>query len=232
MGDMSRLPLITLFFALFCVSFLPLAFASESGEVQVWTFEVDDYVEEPAKSKVVKLKARKDIILDEITPDYKPKARFRADLTPNAKPLLYQKTDTSGEGLNVKRGNFSLNSTSRKTKNDYFENALNQRTEARYSKKYFEVGAGYETKYDNPDASLSTKNVFLSPKINISEEVSLILNNRVDPMGTRFEQEVGLNFKPKFLPNSIFGVTGGTTIRNNSGETTRKMKFSTDLLLW
>lgn len=247
---MNRMLVITLFFALFYAPITPIApvaLAAESDEVQVWTFEIDD--EDPleedleenlpdnaAAPEILYLKTHKEVILDEITPDYSKKVRYRADLTPNAAPFLYPKKDLSEGGISSKTsifgGDFSLQTTSRKTKNDYLKDTLNQRTEAKYSKKHFEVSTGYETKYENPDASLSTKNVFLAPKIKLNDEVSVIFNNKVDSTGTKFEQEVGLNFKPKFLPHSIFGVSGGTTIRNDSGQKTQKMKFNTDLLLW
>ncbi len=236
MVNMNKVLVISLFFALFYA--LPYACANEPGqvenEVQVWTFEVDDDndTEEPPAREPVVLKECKEVILDEITPDYKQRFKYNIDAEPNIKPVPYLQKDTPTDSLNIKNGDFSLQSTSKKTRSDYFENALNQRTEAKYSKKYFEVSTGYETKYDNPDASQSSKNVFLAPKLKLNDEVSVIFNNKVDPMGTKFEQEVGLNFKPKFLPHSTFGVAGGTTVRNDSGERTQKMKFNTDLLLW
>lgn len=243
---MNRMLVITLFFALLYTSIssiAPAAFASENDEVQVWTFEIDDeedfeedLSDNAVTPEILHLKVHKEVILDEITSDYGKKTKYKADLTPNAAPFLYPKKDPSEGGLSAKTsilgGDFSLQSTSRKTKNDYLKDTLNQRTEAKYSKKHFEVSTGYETKYENPDASMSTKNIFLAPKIKLTDEVSVIFNNKVDSTGTKFEQEVGLNFKPKFLPHSIFGVSGGTTIRNDSGEKTQKMKFNTDLLLW
>ena len=205
----------------------------DEGELRVWTFEVDDYIEEVFdESETLIAPKPEEVFFDEITLDHEPRFKYKINTTLNVKPVLYPRKDVAGDVLNIKNGNFSLSSTSRKTKNDRLENALNQRTEARYSRKHFEVATGYETKYDNPDASRGSQNVFLAPKINLSKEVSVIFNNRVDSSGTNFEQEIGLNFKPKLLPNSTFGVTGGTTFKNDSNERTQKVRFNTDLLLW
>ncbi len=203
-------------------------------EVYVWTFEYDDETITPDEeiAEIFTPVAIKEEILDEIFLDNKVKLKYKTNIVPTVKPFVYNlQKDTTASGLNVKRGDFLFSSSSQKAKNDYFTDSLHQRTEARFLKKSFEVATGFETKYDNADASTSSQKLYLAPKINLSDEVSFIFNNKVDPTSTTLEQEVGVSFKPKILPNSVFKLMGGATVQNGV-EKSQKVRFNTDLFLW
>lgn len=146
-------------------------------------------------------------------------------------PLLLDNKPDDAASLTVKKGDFSVVSTSKKGQNDYMKDNLRQRTEAKLEKKYFEVGAGLETKYESTNASKNSQSVFIAPKIKLTDRFSIMLNGKVNPIGSTAEQEVGINYKPKNLENSTFGVSGGTTFKNGA-EQSQKMKLNTDFYLW
>lgn len=170
------------------------------------------------------------IELDEIHPDIDFSPKYKIKQNKNIKPASYapKKEDT---GLNVEHGNFSLTSTSKKGQNDYMRENLRQRTEAKWNQKYFELSTGMETKYESVDASKNSQNVFLAPKLKLGDRFSVLYNSKVNPYSLTTEQEVGVNYKPKSIENSSFGVTTGSTFLNGV-ETSKKMRFISDFYLW
>lgn len=173
-----------------------------------------------------------DNIIDEIFLDTNVNFKYKVNSKKQVKTVAAEKNDDSNaSGINIKKGDFSVSSTSKKSKNDYMNETLKQRTEAKYEKKYFEISTGMETKYENTDASKNSQNVFLSPKLKVGDQFSVLFNNKVSPTGSTVEQEVGINYKPKLLENSTFGVSGSTVFKNGV-ESSQKMRFNSDFYLW
>lgn len=173
-------------------------------------------------------------VIDRISPDFEAAAKRKINFKKQVKTLAPIAIETKKEdegSLNIKKGNFSISSTSRKANNDYMKEILRQRTEAKYERKIFEVTGGLETKYENHDASKNSQSLFFAPKIKFNDQFSFMLSNKTNPTGTVVEQEFGLNYRPKLFENSTFGVTGGTVFKNGV-ETSQKMRFSSDFFLW
>ncbi len=133
--------------------------------------------------------------------------------------------------MKVKQGDFVFASSIVKNKNDYMQNRLKQRTEVKYQKEHFELSSGYETSYASTDASKRGQTVFLEPKLKLGNGFSLKLNNSVNPVTQRFTQELGVNYTPKTIKNSSFGVSNETTFGDNS-IIKQRMNFTSNFFLW
>ncbi len=133
--------------------------------------------------------------------------------------------------MQMKQGDFVFASSIIQNKNDYMQDRLKQRTELKYKKEYFELSSGYETSYASVDASKRGQTVFLEPKFKFGERFSLKLNNSVNPITQRFTQELGVNYTPKYIKNSNFGISNETTFGENS-IIKQRMNFTSNFFLW
>ena len=131
----------------------------------------------------------------------------------------------------VKQGDFVFASSIIQNKNDYFQNRLKQRTELKYQKEFFELSSGYETSYASTDASKRGQAVFVEPKLKFGNRFSLKLNNSVNPVTQRFTQEFGVNYTPKYIKNSNFGISNETTFGENS-IIKQRMNFTSNFFIW
>ena len=138
---------------------------------------------------------------------------------------------TNPNETRVKQGDFVFASSIIQNKNDYFQNRLKQRTELKYQKEHFELSSGYETNYASTDASKRGQSVFIEPKLKLGKRFSLKLNNSVNPVTQRFTQELGVNYTPKHIKNSTFGISNETIFGDNA-IIKQRMNFTSNFFIW
>ncbi len=109
---------------------------------------------------------------------------------------------------------------------------LEQRSNLSYKKGIFDLSGGVENYYGSADLTKASQSFYFTPKLNITKNAYVQLNNKVDPKNNNFYQELGVNYTPHFLKNSSFGVLGGVNYYGNNKTTSERLKFNTSFYLW
>ena len=141
---------------------------------------------------------------------------------------VYMNENTKNELL--KMGNLTIFSENKGELSDYMTKQLKSSMNAKYKlNKFIDLNAGHETWYVNPDATLGARKLYFNPRLNLTKNLYFDYTGKFNEVNKNIEQEVGFNFKPKFLKdNASFGVKAGS-VMNSSGETqSQKIKFTSD----
>ena len=196
----------------------------EEGE-----FEEEEEVEFQPVQKEKLNYDKNDVIKPDSTP-YELKVQKTAPV--NIYKVEYKEQNAKNELLKTKRLN--IYSDGKGELSDYMTKQLKTSVNANYKvNKFFDLNAGHETLYVNPNANLGSRKLYVNPKLKLSKEIYLDYTGKFNETNENIEQEVGLNFKPKFLKDSAsFGLKAGSTM-NKEGETqSQKVKFTSDFYLF
>ena len=147
----------------------------------------------------------------------------------------YEETFIQKNGKNemFKTERLTLFSDTSKELSNYMTKNLKTSVNAHYRlNDTFDLKAGHEIWYVNPNASLGAKKVYINPRLNLSDSFYLDFLESYNEKNKNVEQEFGVNYMPKlFNNNASFGVKAGST--TNQGQLqSKKVKFSTDLYIF
>lgn len=148
-------------------------------------------------------------------------------------PKTYKETYRAPEtGLEYKKAGISVFSNSNKSLDDYMSEYYKSTTGATLNPGgRLSLTGGMEVKYQNPDASINSKKLYLTPQIRLGDEVFVTFANKFNQDSKIYENEFGLKYAPKFFKNSNFGITAGTVFDEETIKS-QNLKFSTDLFLF
>lgn len=151
----------------------------------------------------------------------------------NSLPATYTKTlEKETSGLEYKKGGISLFSNSSLEDNDYMTKDYKTTTGATLNPGgRLSLTGGMELTYQNPDASINSKKLYLAPSFRLSDSVSLTASNKFNQETKIYENEFGVRYSPSFFKNSSFKVTAGTVF-DEAEIRSQKLKFTTDLFLF
>ncbi len=128
-------------------------------------------------------------------------------------------------------GKLKIYGEGKKELSDYMTDNFKSSLGLTYSlSKHIDISAGQENTYVNPDATLGSRKFYFNPRINFTEDFYIDYSTRYDAISDNFEQEVGINYKPKiFHDNTKFAVKASETINRETGmKKSNSLKFSTD----
>jgi hypothetical protein len=94
------------------------------------------------------------------------------------------------------------------------------------------LSGGVSNSYSNADLTKASQSFYFAPKLNITKDAYVQLNNSVDPKNNSFYQELGINYTPSFLKKSSFGVFGGVNYYGKDNTKSERLKFNTSFYLW
>lgn len=148
-------------------------------------------------------------------------------------PKSYIETYRAPEtGIEYKKAGISLFSNSDKSLDDYMAEYYKSTTGATLNPEgRLSLTGGMEVKYQNPDASINSKKLYLTPQIRLSDEVFVTFANKFNQDSKIYENEFGLKYQPKFFKGGNFGITAGTVFDEETIKS-QNLKFSTDLFLF
>ncbi len=143
-----------------------------------------------------------------------------------------QKTEKEPTGLEFHRAGISIFSNSSKSLNDYMVEDYKSTTGAVINPDgRFSISGGMEVKYQNPNASINSKKLYLTPCLRLGDDVFFTISNKFNQDSKIYENEFGLKYSPKFLQNSSFNVTAGAVFDEETIKS-QKLEFSTDLFIF
>ena len=96
---------------------------------------------------------------------------------------------------------------------------------------FLSFAGGLETNYRGLDQNPNSRKLFVTPKLKLSDKVSIIFPNKINIHTSSTDHDIGLNispFKSKFMD---FGVYGGIT-KTSSGKVSESINFSTNWYLF
>ena len=96
---------------------------------------------------------------------------------------------------------------------------------------FLSFSGGLETNYRGLDQNPNSRKLYLTPKIILSDKVSIVFPNKYNIHSSSTDHDIGVNvspFKSKFMD---FGVYGGIT-RTSAGKVTESINFSTNWYLF
>lgn len=135
-------------------------------------------------------------------------------------------------GLEIKKAGISLFSNSDKNLDDYMTEYYKSTTGATLNPEgRLSLTGGMEIKYQNPDASINSKKLYITPRLKLSEEIFVTFANKFNQDSKIYENEFGLKYAPKYFKNSNFGITAGTVFDEETIKS-QNLKFSTDFFLF
>lgn len=148
-------------------------------------------------------------------------------------PSIYRQTfEKEKNGIEYKKGGVSLFSNSGADLDDYMTQYYKSTTGAVLNPEgRLSVAGGMEIKYQNPNASINSKKYYLTPSLRLSDEVSLTFANKFKHNSNIYENEVGLQYSPKFFKTGKFGISAGTVFDEDIIKS-QNLKFSTDLFIF
>lgn len=148
-------------------------------------------------------------------------------------PKAYKETYKAPEtGLEFKKAGISVFSNSNKDLDDYMSEYYKSTTGATLNPEgRLSLTGGMEVKYQNPDASINSKKLYLTPQIRLGDEVFVTFANKFNQDSKIYENEFGLKYRPKFFKSGNFGITAGTVFDEETIKS-QNLKFSTDLYLF
>lgn len=148
-------------------------------------------------------------------------------------PKAYKETYKAPEtGLEFKKAGISVFSSSNKDLDDYMSEYYKSTTGATLNPEgRLSLTGGMEVKYQNPDASINSKKLYLTPQIRLGDEVFVTFANKFNQDSKIYENEFGLKYRPKFFKSGNFGITAGTVFDEETIKS-QNLKFSTDLFLF
>jgi len=148
-------------------------------------------------------------------------------------PKAYRETYKAPEtGLEIKRAGISLFSNSNKDLDDYMTEYYQSKTGATINPEgRLSLTGGMEVKYQNPDASINSKKLYLTPQLRLNDEIFVTFANKYNHDSRIYENEVGLKYTPKFFKTGNFGISAGTVFDEEAVKS-QNLKFSTDLFLF
>jgi len=170
---------------------------------------------------------------DEIKPDSFPvKLKAGKSNVIESYKKVYEEEKTKNEFF--KRGKLTVFSDNKGELSDYMTKELKTSINANYKlNKLIDINAGHETRYVNPDATLGARKFYFNPRLNLSKNLYFDYTGKFSETNKNVEQEVGLNFKPKFLHDSAsFGIKAGSTINSEGENQSRKVKFTSDFYIF
>lgn len=151
-------------------------------------------------------------------------------------PKSYKKSlekEEAGLSLNLK--GINLFSNSKTELNDYMVNDYKTNTGATLNPNgRLSLTSGMEVKYQNPDASINSKKFYITPNLKLNDEIFLTFANKFNHDSKIYENEVGIQYSPKFVKKYIdgaFGVSAGT-VYDEEEIRSQKLKFTTDFYLF
>ncbi len=148
-------------------------------------------------------------------------------------PKAYRETYKAPEtGLEIKKAGISIFSNSAKDLDDYMTEYYQSKTGATLNPEgRLSLTGGMEVKYQNPDASINSKKLYLTPSLKLTDEISFTFANKFNQDSKIYENEFGLKYTPRLFKNSNFGITAGTVFDDEAIKS-QNLKFSTDLFLF
>lgn len=150
------------------------------------------------------------------------------------KPLksFRQSLEEEPSGLEFQKGGVVFFSNSRKELNEYMTNDFKSQTGATLNPNgRLSLTGGLEVKNSNPNASINSKKMYLTPSFRLKDNVSFTFANKYNNETKIYENELGLKYSPKFFKNTKFGIsTGGKFDEENLKS--KNLKFSTDLFIF
>lgn len=148
---------------------------------------------------------------------------------PSVYRQVYEKEKT---GIEYKKGKVSLFSGSSKSLNDYMVEDYKSTTGAVLNPGgRLSLSGGMEVKYQNPNASINSKKYYFTPSLRLNDDISLTFANKFNHDSRVYENEVGIQYSPKFFKAGKFGVTAGTVFDEDIIKS-QNLKFSTDLFIF
>ena len=96
---------------------------------------------------------------------------------------------------------------------------------------FLSFSGGIETNYRGFDQNPNSRKIYITPKIILSDSVSITFPNKYNILTNSTDHDIGLNispFKSKFMD---FGVYGALT-RTSAGKVTESINFSTNFYLF
>ena len=150
-----------------------------------------------------------------------------------ALPETYKKSfEAPKTKLEYKKGSISIFSGSAKSLNDYMVEDYKSTTGAVLNPEgRLSIAGGMEVTYQNPDASINSRKLYITPNLKLGDGISLTFANKFSQTSNTYEHEVGLKYSPKIFKQSSFGVTAGAVFDEESMKS-QKLKFTTDLFLF
>ncbi len=148
-------------------------------------------------------------------------------------PSIYKQSfEKEKSGIEYRIGEVSFFSDSKKDLNDYMVEDYKSTTGAVLNPKgRLSLSGGMEVKYQNPDASINSKKYYLTPSLRLNNDVSLTFANKFNKDSRIYENEIGLQYSPKFFKTGKFGITAGTVFDEDIIKS-QNLKFSTDLFIF
>ena len=148
-------------------------------------------------------------------------------------PSSYKQTlETPKQSLEYQKGGISLFSKSSKSLNDYMVEDYKSTTGATLNPGgRLSITGGMEVTYQNPDASINSKKLYLTPSLKLNKDISFTFANKFNQDSKIYENEVGLRYSPSMFKNSSFNITAGTVFDEEAIKS-QKLKFSTDLFMF
>ncbi len=148
-------------------------------------------------------------------------------------PESYKQTlEIPKQTLEFQKGGISLFSKSSKDLNDFMVEDYKSITGATLNPGgRLSITGGMEVKYQNPDASINSKKLYLTPSLKLNDEISFTFANKFNQDSKIYENEVGLQYSPHLFKNSTFNITAGTVFDEETVKS-QKLKFSTDLFMF
>ena len=148
-------------------------------------------------------------------------------------PSIYKQTfEKEKTGLEYKAGGISFFSNSNKSLNDYMVEDYKTSTGATLNPSgRLSLTGGFSVKYQNPNASINSKNYYLTPSLRLNDDLYLTFTNKFNYDTRIYENEVGVQYSPKFFKAGNFGITAGTVFDDDIVKS-QNLKFKTDLFLF
>jgi len=153
--------------------------------------------------------------------------------TSKSLPGTFRQTlEAPNSKLELKRGAVSLFADSKKELNDYMTEDYKSNTGVTLNPGgRLSLTGGVEITHQNPDASINSKNMYLTPNFRLSDDISLTFSNKFDNDSRIYKNELGIQFTPKAFSSGSFGITAGTVFDEKDVKS-QSLKFSTDLFLF
>lgn len=113
-------------------------------------------------------------------------------------------------------------------RNKYNSNDYRILAGAEYSPcKFFSIASGMEANYRDIDQIPTSRKLYLTPSIFLSDKFSLSFHNKIDTSTHSTDHDIGLKLSPFKSKAMDFGVYAGLT-RNPSGTHSESVNFSTN----
>ena len=240
-----------IFIIIFMFSFFLPAYCEEKESINDYLYSAEyfDYLIECAEiekekeeqlKKEQELKQEEAIISDLITPNYEEDIIFddfepfklRIEANSDIKPYSESFIKENSKTIIPVGDKFGFVQDMLKTRNKYSSHDYKILAGVELKPiKFLNIGGGLETNYRGIDQNPSSRKLYFTPSISITDKLSLSFPNKINTSTHSTDHDIGLKvspFKSKFMD---FGVYAGVT-KYKTGRQTESINFSTNLYLF